>query len=281
MNQLKIIHTLIKLPLFHFVMIGLVLYLLFPQPSSNTIIISSDNQRALQRQQGKEGLAGAVANDDAKAVAARVLQDELFYREGLRLGLDQGDHIIRQRVIQKVHFMAEHFQRSLNVTPAELEAFYQTRQSLWMIPQMFDFEHIFVRSHDKDKLSALRKTAIESANSGETLGEPFLSGRRFEQITTQRISDIFGNSFVEPLNTLAINQWSLPVQSKLGWHLVRVSAKTAAEPAPFALVQDKVAAVYTRQQKKEAIRQYVVSLLSRYDVVIEGEDSAALLALTQ
>src|SRR5262245_34857896 len=44
---------------------------------------------------------------EAEAVDRRAIEDEVLYREGLRLGLDQGDGIIRERIIQRVLFFAE------------------------------------------------------------------------------------------------------------------------------------------------------------------------------
>jgi hypothetical protein len=44
--------------------------------------------------------------DKAAEVTARVLEDKMLFQEGVRLGLDQDDPIIRPRVVQKVLLLA-------------------------------------------------------------------------------------------------------------------------------------------------------------------------------
>ena len=51
------------------------------------------------------------------------VKEEVFYREGRKLGLDQDDTIVRRRLQQKMEFMIEPDEAALTAGPGELEAF--------------------------------------------------------------------------------------------------------------------------------------------------------------
>ena len=66
-----------------------------------------------------------------------------------------------------------------------------------------------------------------------SFGDPFLHGFEFAALDAQEITALFGGEFGAQLMTLRQGQWSGPVASSYGLHLVHVEAHEVAEPAPI------------------------------------------------
>ena len=68
-----------------------------------------------------------------KLVEADV-KEEILYREGLALGLDKDDEIVRRRMAQKMQFLAEDVAAAHQPTDAELKAWFDQNAKLFEEP---------------------------------------------------------------------------------------------------------------------------------------------------
>src|SRR5262245_43174716 len=102
----QVLARLARVRLVQFVVLGGALFALSPRSSDQRSIVVNRAQlaRLLAADRSKTRTADP---DREQAIARRFVEDELLYREGLRLGLDRDDGIVRQRVIQKALFLAE------------------------------------------------------------------------------------------------------------------------------------------------------------------------------
>jgi hypothetical protein len=92
----------------HFLVIGAALFALAPSPARGRSVHIDPGDLAAQRAEERRRLGvSALSDAEARAVEARAVEDEILYREALRLGLDHGDSIVRRRLVQKVLFLAE------------------------------------------------------------------------------------------------------------------------------------------------------------------------------
>src|SRR5438105_4030229 len=100
--------SLLKSPLLHFVVIGAVIFAVAPKREDpRRVEVSSAQLHAFESSQALRD--GVAALDPARAheVQSRAIEDEVLYREAVRLGLDRDDAIIRQRLIQKLLLLVE------------------------------------------------------------------------------------------------------------------------------------------------------------------------------
>ena len=56
------------------------------------------------------------------------VKEEILYREGLALGLDKDDEIVRRRMAQKMQFLAEDVAAAHQPTDAELKAWFDAER---------------------------------------------------------------------------------------------------------------------------------------------------------
>jgi hypothetical protein len=104
-----------------------------PTPPSREIVLSLDQLTrfaiAFQAQWGRE----ATPQEFARLVEDDVHQ-KILYREGLALGLDKGDEIVRRRMAQKIQFLAEDVAAQYAPTDAELRAWFDDNKGLFEEP---------------------------------------------------------------------------------------------------------------------------------------------------
>jgi parvulin-like peptidyl-prolyl isomerase len=55
------------------------------------------------------------------------------------------------------------------------------------------------------------------------------------------------------VNLLKVRETSLPTETKLGWHLLRVSARQASRLPHFAEVREEIIAMLDQQQREIAL----------------------------
>jgi hypothetical protein len=242
-----------------FVAIGASLFAIAP-PSPGRSVIS------LRREMVNALLAAdtsrSVAGTREREIEQRFVEDEILYREGLRLGFDKDDGIVRQRVIQKVLFLAEELGgASRPPTEAELRAFFDANRSRFVRPPRIRFVHVF----------AHQKESLPPAPSGET---PI--GGRVSPVGPEMNAELpqveaaLGAEFAVAVSELAPLSWSAPIRSAFGWHLVRVAERAGGRPATFEEARPGVIEQFTVWRRQEAIARYLGSAFRKYRVDIDG-----------
>ena len=118
---------MLKEPLTHFLALGVLIFLAYAYfgddgPADNEIVLSNAQQQRL--------VAAFVTiwnRPPTQAEYESILEDwireEISYREGVAMGLDTDDAIIRRRIRQKVELLAEEIVSLTPPSTRELESF--------------------------------------------------------------------------------------------------------------------------------------------------------------
>ena len=159
------------------------------------------------------------------------IRDEVFYREGRAAGLDRDDFVIRRRVRQKLEFLAE------DVTAAEpsdehLAAYLASNPERFRTEDRLTFRHVFLSatrrgstldSDTKQIADALART--NNAADAAAMGDPFLLGEEFRQMSQSDVARIFGEGFAKQLSAVEPGRWQGPIASSFGVHFVFVDER--------------------------------------------------------
>src|SRR5262249_18787773 len=136
----------------------------------------------------------ALPEDEARKVEQRAIEDELFLREAARLGLDDGDAIIRQRLVQKMLFLVEEM-AGASRAPSEEEvlAYYEETQEKWTRAPRVSFVHVVART--SDAALALRPRVVawslaSAANAAKDAVPPFGDALPVSRSVSARLGDI-------------------------------------------------------------------------------------------
>lgn len=270
---------LFKEPLLHFLLAGALLFAVYgwlnpdtAAPDSRRIEITPGVVQGLEeawtrqwrRAPEPEEMAGLIEN---------YIREEVFYREAISLGLDQGDTIIRRRLAQKMEFLTEDLGIQAEPTDGELQIFFNERRDEFAEPARLSFRHIYF-SPDKRGTNARGDAELELASlqitdspeAGER-GDPFLMQSEYLGLTQRDTSQLFGAEFGAAVFELAAGSWQGPVESGFGWHLVRVTGQQARQVPAFDTVRDQVRLEYDYERQRTAREAVFQNLRGRYEIV--------------
>jgi peptidyl-prolyl cis-trans isomerase C len=257
----------------HFLALGGLIFALAPRPPSGRDVHLTRGQLAALYGAEARRSGGAVEEARQREIDARAIEDEVLYREALRLGLDRGDGIVRQRLIQKVLFLAEDLAGAARPAgEAELRAYHAATRDRWTMPERVRLVHVFAGPARKDELAALRPQVI-AADPGDAppaLGEAFPLSRSLAASWSELGAD-YGPAFADAVFALPEGAWSEPIASKFGLHLVKVLEHAAARPQSFAEARDRLKLAYLVERKEKATRDYIARTFPRYRIDIDGE----------
>lgn len=272
------VRTLLREPLVHFLGIGLALFLLYAivapaDRGDDRIVIPAQAVADLAEQHEKTWGLPPTPEDLSALVEARV-RDEILYREGVAMGLDKDDAVIKRRVRQKYDLIIEEEGNAAAATDADLAAYLKANQDRFRAPPVVSFQQIIVPPTGADTEIEARiatlKSALAKGASPDTLGNPSLLPANMPATPLDLVARAFGTRFAESLAAMPVGQWSGPVPSAYGIHLVRLDSRTPSAVPPLAEIRPQVAREWENARRAKAREARMAELRRTYDVIIEG-----------
>ena len=256
--------------LFHFAALGGLLFAAAPRtPAPDIIDIAGDRLAALRAAEAARSGARALPGEIAPEVDQRAIEDELLYREGIRLGLDKNDGIVRQRIVQKVLFLAEEMAGATRPTDeANLCAFFERNRERWVVGESVRFAQIY-----RHRPGELATWAAGSQIGDPPVGEPCPVAAEIDE-DRQRLTTHMGAGFAEALAAVPEGRWTGPIQSAFGWHLVHVIERRPGRPARLEEVRGAVLEAYDVFRRQEATAAFLQAAFARYRVSVDGKPIA-------
>lgn len=263
-------------PLLHFLLIGFALFVSFGRSASddaeNKRLVVSQAQVELLARQFETTWHRPPTDQERSHLIETYVHDEILYREGRSLGLDRDDPIIKRRVRQKLELMAEEIEGGEAPSDAELAAYLQANPATFMRPALVTFEQIFLGSEGSDgidrRLATVRQ-ALERGADPATLGQPTLLPPREDDAAVDLVAKRFGTQFGAQLETVPLGQWTGPLVSGFGLHLVRVRERIPARLPSLEETRSLVAGRWESERRTRALEEYYRRLRQDYRVTIE------------
>jgi parvulin-like peptidyl-prolyl isomerase len=267
---------MLKEPLLHFLLLGGLLYFLNSryqdQRHQHDREIVIDANRVNLIKQGFKNQTGHTPTDlQLNGMIDAFIKEEVSYREAKKMGLDKDDEIIRRRLSQKFNFLQTDL---LNISePSEevLRSFYQNNTSLFIQVARVSFSHLYFSTDNSNdslaKQRAMRVLADINANvrSVTEKADPFPLQSTFALQTLQDIIQNFGDKpIVKALFEVPINQWTGPIRSGYGWHLVSVSQRDSSTLLPYESNKEYIKQQYHEVEKAKANKLSSERLIDNY-----------------
>ena len=259
---------LIKQPLLHFLVAGILIFAGYQwsAPAVSDIenlekVIPVDRlallnfmqfrAQAFQPELFSEQL-DAMSESDLEKLIDDFVREEALYREALALGMDQGDYIIRQRLVQKVEFLLENMvNQSLVPDDAVIASWFDERRSDYQIDAVYTFTHIFFDAGERGQEQAQQDalSLLNSANIGDIAfndasqyGDRYPFLQNYVERTRDFVVNNFTEDFVARLDTLAPSDqdWAGPFESRYGFHLVMLRSKKDPYIPAFEEIRERV-----------------------------------------
>jgi hypothetical protein len=233
-------------PLLHFVLIGAAIFLLYKtigkpaeasdtaRPVSRRIVVDQAQLRELtvkfEQSQGRK-----PNHVELSKMVDDWVREEVLCRAALVAGVDRNDPIIRQRLVNLMQWYLAG--ESADGAPGQdaLRRYYEPDSEQVGATNVLLFEQIFFSAALRgpsapmdarkalDLLQAGKQTGVEAAMAQ---GDPLIVGgdkaaEELQHGLPDNLATNFGMPFIDSIRRLPLDAWSGPLQSSMGWHVVK------------------------------------------------------------
>ena len=207
------------------------------------------------------------------------IEEEIFYREALALGLDRDDTVIRRQLRLKMQFISEDFAPQTEPAEDELRAFLAEHAERFRSPSRISFTQVYLSPDRRGEgawsdAERLLVALIGGKSDPAEAGDPFLLEQNYRDLAEPDVERLFGQAFAARVAELPVGRWAGPVESGYGLHLVLVRDRTPARLPDLADVRDAVANEWRAVRQEEANRAFYDALRARYQMTVERPQPA-------
>jgi hypothetical protein len=275
-----LIVRLLREPLLQFLALGAMLFALYGLAGKRSaeapekIVVSASRvanlgdgfARTWRRLPNEQELQGLIED---------YIRDEVFYREGRAAGLDRDDVIIRRRVRQKMEFLADDMSVP-EPSDEQLAAYLASNPERFRAEDQLTFHQVFLSAtrrantidSDSKQIASILARA-DGAVDATVLGDPFLLGEEFRNVSPSKVTSIFGESFAKQISVMEKGRWQGPISSGFGQHFVFISEWVSGNLPPLDDVRPVVHREWANARRLEAEQKLYASLRNRYEIVVE------------
>jgi hypothetical protein len=198
------------------------------------------------------------------------------------LDLRHRDPIIRRHLATLVRLMLSRVPPSDHPSEPELEAYLAANASRFASPPRVRFTHVYL-SRDRHGASLSDDTArvaetlaaqhIQPQDSGG-FGDPFVYGSRRVLAPLPDVERSFGAEFAAAIAKQQPGQWSGPIDSAYGSHLVWVEEHIPGRAPALGEVRNGVLDEMLAERRESRLREGLAALRERYDVRVASRPGA-------
>ncbi len=273
MSKLRI---LLREPLFHFLLIGALLFVVFalrqsPQTeSANRIVVDAGQIEQLAAQFQRTWMRPATPRE-LDGLVESLVRDEVYYREALALGLDKDDPVMRRRMRQKLEFIFEDLTAE-TPTEEQLSVYLEENSDYFRIEPRVSFQQLYLNPDNRvDPVgdAARLLVSLEEGASPATAGDPSLLPSELTRASTSEIARSFGREFADEVSKMPPGGWLGPVYSGLGVHVVRVTHREEGRLPELAEVRPIVEREWLAKRRQELKDLSYERLREGYEIVVE------------
>ncbi len=262
--------VLLREPLIHFLITGALVFALLsgrpPDPGERRVAVDEALvtrlaerwTQAFRRQPSPAELDGMIRD---------YVRDQVYYREALRLGLDQDDEVVVKRMRNKLVAMASADAEAKEPGDAELQAILDKNPARYAPEPHYTLTQVFLGDDTGNAQAVLAQ--LRSGANTEGLGVVAPLPQHFANAPQSELAERFGDNFPAALDQLRPSTWAGPVRSGLGAHLVRLERRDAGTVPTLADLRQRLTNDWRAAAIAAAEEADFQRLLEGYEVSIE------------
>jgi parvulin-like peptidyl-prolyl isomerase len=195
--------------------------------------------------------------------------DASLYEEALALGLDRTDLVVRRRLVQSMRLSIESRARRVEPDEAALRSWFEAHAERFVRPARVRVTQVFFdRGREAEARAALAALSDAGPAAPAGLGDPFLHPAAQPLQSERELARRFGPEFARAAFSLEPERWSGPVPSAYGFHLVWLHERTAAEPLDLDDVRSEVQYAVLAERADRELAQELARLRQGVEVRI-------------
>ncbi|MEH0155914.1 peptidylprolyl isomerase [Limibacter armeniacum] len=270
-------------PLLHFFLLGAVIFVIYhftnSKPEVDTILIdNSDIQQMVSKWEVKwnrkpntEELSNLI--DDA-------INQEVLYREALKMKLEHNDEVIKRRLAQKMQFITSDLAKIKAPLEKDLQQFFEKNKEKYSTKTSYSLYQITfnyskgnnAKLNAKELLIKNEKATIEEMKGkGDVSVIPFY----LEKMDIDQLRNKVSLQFAQSINDLETGKWEGPISSGFGEHLVYITAKEAPQIPKLNTIKNQITRDWYYEQEQNIYASILEELKKKYKIKIDIESSSS------
>lgn len=202
---------------------------------------------------------------ELRVLVTDYLKERLLAAEAKELGLEENDTIVRRRLAQKMEFLVQDTARLVEPGESELRNIYNANRAQYQIPPRLTFTQLYFKTESAAQQGLYEIMMNESAEPGD----PSLLEHEFSLVDEQTVSRMLGESFAQEIFSMKTGEWSKPIESEYGFHLVQINEQETAQMRPFEDVRAQVLQEWQYLQQTRIKEEFFAGLMKKYEVVMD------------
>jgi hypothetical protein len=217
-----------------------------------------------------------LSPDERRMLVRDYVQEEALYREARALGLDREDSAIRRRLVQSLRFSLQGEGggegSAREPSEAELRAFLAAHRERYAESAKLSFSHVFFDKARRGTGAARKaaRQALETSGKGDWLamGDRYPYQRSQIEVTADALAAELGEDAARRIIAMAPQggRWQGPVESDLGFHLIRIDRKSAGAEPDFAQLRGELIAGWRQERREQHLQHAVDGIVQGYRV---------------
>jgi len=266
--------AVLREPLVHFLVAGALVFLVLsgrpPNAAERRIVVDEPVLESIFNRY-VQSFHRPPTPEEIDGLVQDYIRSEVYYREALRLGLDRDDEVVKKRMRNKMLALSGADAEAAQPSDAELQALLDKDPARYAAPPRFTLQQRYIGA-DTSALRAAAEAAIAAARPGSAPALPTIPTAMPDRLEDASPSDLaaeFGDDFAESVSKLRVGQWTGPVASGFGLHVIKIERVAKAPPPRLEAVRQSVENDWRFAAVRKAEDASFKSMLRGYDVVIE------------
>jgi peptidyl-prolyl cis-trans isomerase C len=200
------------------------------------------------------------------------LDDEQLHARARALGLDRTDLVVRRMLVQKMRLLAA---RTGERPPSddELRAFYAAHAAEYRTPERVTLWQVFLADAAPERgerlLTELRRDAVPPEEAVRR-GDAFAAPARLRSQSPADLARRFGPGFADALAGARVGEWTGPVSTVYGTHLVWIEARVPGGAPALHDLRGQLRERWLEEQRARRLADMLRSLRERAPLHVES-----------
>jgi len=192
------------------------------------------------------------------------------------MGLDRNDPQVRRRMRMKLEFLLEDLTADEAPDEKVLSAYQQQHADKFFVEPQVSFQQVYLNPDKHQDFDAEAQKMLDGLSKGaapESVGDPTMLQYEYRLATKTDITRSFGEEFADDVVKQTPGDWTGPLYSGLGVHLVKVSERVEGRLPELSEVRDQVEREYTAERRKELKDLAYQRLREGYEIVVVPQET--------
>ncbi len=258
----------------HFLLGGAGLFLLFNFASDSEMV--GDNQIVITSGQIEHLVTlfvktrqRAPTDVELRGLIDDYVLEEVLYREALAIGLDRDDTIVRRRLRQKIEFLLDDF-TAVEPSDADLQLLLDKQPDRFRLDARITFEQVYLKNESRDAADSILALLQADDSDPNRYSESHLIEYRFDDASEPVIAAQFGDEFTAKIFALQAGQWTGPIDSPFGVHLVYVEHFVVGTVPVLADIRANVEREWLVDFRAAAQEKIIDQMKAKYTLTVES-----------